>query len=1268
MKKLFNDGWLFAEMPLGELPEESDYKPVDIPHDWQIWHVDDLYRTSDGWYKKTFCAEGTAGKIYTLRFEGVYMDSEVYLNGDRIFEWKYGYTTFDVPLALREGENEIKVRVRYQNINTRWYSGAGIFRDVWFRETGENYIVEDGTYVVSRPEGDWSAEGGNQCVEDSCPEAGSQCGEDGLNTDDCRPESSSRFETVSRCKEGIRCEEDSRPESGSWHMEIDTEICAARDCVVKHTLYDAAGTAAASAETAVPAGTAKVTQGFDVLNPELWSPEHPYLYSLLTELFVGNEPADQRSERVGFKSCRFDSEKGFFLNGRNRKLNGVCMHHDQGALGSAFNRNAARRQLTKLKEMGVNAIRTSHNPPAPGFMDLCDEMGFLVDSEAFDMWQDRKTEFDYARFFDDWHERDVASWIRRDRNRASIIMWSIGNEIGDTNDIPRGEELTKELIRCVRIHDYKNVHPVTIGSNHMRWQGAQNCAKHLGAVGYNYLESIYDSHHEKYPDWVIYGSETASTIQSRGIYHFPAAVSATTYDDSQCSSLMNCCTGWGAPNVEHNITEDRNRPYSLGQFIWTGWDYIGEPTPYHTKNSFFGHIDTAGFPKDSFYAYKAEWNKTAEPFVHLLPSWDWNEGQLIDIFAYSNCDAVEVFINGRSLGRATYNHIDGHTLSGRWQAAYEAGELKAVGYNAAGEPVCTDIRRTPGDAARLSVQTDRGTVTANGTDLVYLEITAVDSDGNACDNARNRVNVSVSGPLRLMGMDNGDSTDYEEYKTNSRRLFGGRLVVILGTTFEAGEGVVTVSSPGFPDETVRISVINADTPERTANAPEKDVCASEKQFCISEKTSGGSEVNTCTADGTYDTPESNVCAAKEAACAAEGKSCTAEGISCLQKVECGCRREDISVRKIGLSVSEKRLTPECPQATAKIRLYPANAAPAPDDIGFKAVTMTGVETNLLKIEPTADGALLMPLGDGVYRFRAFCRNGGKYEEVLSEIEMENAGFGPAAVNPYEGVVLASLAANADELNSDMGGGVLLRRTKRVLFRNVDFKKAGSDEITIGIYTYNENVIPVELYADGEMVDTLHFQAKNEWNVYKYNTFTLPRTLKGVHDLEFVFKEELRFLGFRFAAPRRLGTLIHALDNDAVYGDSFAEGKEMLEKIGNNVSVCFEGVDFENGARRVEITGRTRNRRDTIRLSFAAREDAAGQGSVPGQEKEPEQENPHAQENASAQDSVDLEFAGSGDEEAVTRSFAIPEISGVRNLTVVFLPGTDFDFRAIRFLG
>ncbi len=1113
MKKLFNDGWLFAELPIGKLPEDRDFYPADIPHDWQIWHVKDLYRTSDGWYKKKFTAEKTAGKVYSLRFDGVYMDSEVYLNGEKIFEWKYGYTPFTVPLKLRDGENEIRLRVRYQNPNTRWYSGAGIFRNVYLRETGENYIAEDGTYVVSYPEGD------------------------------------------------------------SWHTEIDTEIITSHDCIIKHTLFNADGDPAISCKLPAPEGSDKISQSFDIYKPELWNTERPYLYSLLTEMIIGEETVDSRFERIGYRSVRFDRDKGLFLNGRNLKLNGACMHHDLGALGSAFNKAAARRQLSKLKEMGVNAIRTSHNPPAEEFMDLCDEMGFLVDSEILDMWQDRKTDYDYARFFDSWHEKDVRSWIRRDRNRVSVIMWSLGNEIGDTNDIPRGAELTKELRRCVRIDDYKSSRPVTIGSNHMRWQGAQNCAEELGAVGYNYLESIYDSHHKSHPNWIIYGSETASTIQSRGIYHFPASVFATTHDDSQCSSLMNCATGWGAPNVEYNIIEDRKRKYSLGQFIWTGWDYIGEPTPYRTKNSYFGHIDTAGFPKDSFYAYRAEWNKTARPFVHLFPSWDWNEGQIIDIFAYSNCDEVEVFVNGESLGKEEYDHKDGDRLSGRWSAKYRPGELRAAGYKD-GKPVCEDIRRTPGEFARLAVNADRTVLSANGEDMVFLEITASDGEGNPVDNSRNRVTVSVEGPARLMGLDNGDSTDFEEYKTDSRKLFGGRLTAMIASTLEAGDIAVKISSEGIPDETLRLRSL----PARAQ-----------------------------------------------------------EGVSCIQRITKKESEEKykISVRKIELSVTAQKLTPENSPAKAFIKILPENSGYTEEDILFKAVSDSGVETNLLSVEKIPGGASVTPRGDGNYRLRAYCKNGSNHEEVISELEMENSGFGLASFDPYSDIILASLASNSSDLQADMGGGVLLRNSKNVLFRKTDFGKIGSDEITIGIYTYNEGKIPVELYADGELIDTLNFQAKNEWNTYKYNIFKLPRKLKGIKDIELRFSEELRFKGFKFSSPRRLGEEILAVENDSVYGDSFVIGDGMIEKIGNNVSIKFDGIDLGSGARRLEITGRTRNPRDTVRLSFSGHED------------------------------INVEFSQS--DTVVTKSFDIPEISGVQDLTAVFLPGTDFDLRSLKFI-
>ncbi len=1112
MYRLFNDGWQFAEMKPDILPKEEDFSPVDIPHDWQIWHVGDLYKTSDGWYSKKFTVSKPAGKVYTLRFEGVYMDSSVYLNGRQIFEWKYGYTTFDVPFEPIDGENEIRVLVRYRSPNTRWYSGAGIFRNVWLRETGVNRIKEDGTYVVSYPEGDL------------------------------------------------------------WSTEIDTELEIDTDCVLKHTLIDRDGGEVLSIKTNVPAGNDKISQSFEIMKPELWSVENPYLYSLLTEIIIGEESVDQRYERIGYRYCRYDSNKGFFLNGKSVKLNGACMHHDLGALGSAFNKAAARRQLTILKEMGVNAIRTSHNPPAPEFMELCDEMGFLVDSELLDMWQDRKTDYDYARFFDDWHERDVRSWIRRDRNHPSVIMWSIGNEIGDTNDIPRGAELTKELSRCVRIDDYKNSRPVTIGSNHMRWQGAQNCAEELGTVGYNYLESIYDEHHKNHPNWIIYGSETASTVQSRGIYHFPASVMTTTYDDLQCSSLLNCATGWGAPNCEYNITVDRNRKFSLGQFIWTGFDYIGEPTPYRTKNSYFGHVDTAGFPKDSFYAYKAEWNHGAEPFIHLFPSWDWNEGQLIDIFAFTNCDSAEVFINGRSLGRQKYNHTDGDRLTGRWQAEYEKGELRAVGYDENGREMCFCARRSFGDAAKIILKSDRSAIFANGEDMAFIEVSAVDKDGNPVDNARSRINVTVSGGARLMGLDNGDSTDYEEYKTSSRKLFGGKLLIMLAAKIEPGDVLVTVSSPGLPTETLML----------------KSVPARAK-----------------------------------------------EGISCKTEVVSHDVGADIPIRKIDIKSSAQLITPDTGDVIITASVLPENTTADPGEVGFKAMTLTGVETNLCEFEKIPDGAKLIPRGDGKFRIRAYHKNGSICEEIISELEAEIAGFGPASFDPYTEIVCASLCSNAETLDSDMGGGVRIGEQKTVEFKNVDFGKAGSDEVTIGIYTYNQSVIPVELLVGGKMVMTLGFQAENEWNTYKYRSFRLPEKLKGVNDIAFVFHEELRFKGFKFANPRRLGVEISALDNDGVYGDSFTLGSEMIEKIGNNVSVQFKGIDLADGANAVEITGRTRNKKDVIRLSFTSHDD------------------------------VNIEFPGSDSVTAVKTK--IPEISGLEEMTAVFLPGTDFDFKSIKFI-
>ena len=371
-----------------------------------------------------------------------------------------------------------------------------------------------------------------------------------------------------------------------------------------------------------------------------------------------------------------DPDKGLILNGRKIKLFGVCEHHDLGALGSAFNKEALRRRFKILKDMGVNAIRTFHNMPDPQFMDLADEMGFLIASEAFDMWERSKTTYDYARFFKEWSHKDVMSWITRNRNHPSLLMWSIGNEIYYTHADVRGQEITKMLMEYVKEFDPNENAKVTIGSNFMPWENAKKCVDIVKIAGYNYSEKYYEEHHEKHhekhKDWIIYGSEAASVVQSRGIYHFPFEKSILADDDEQCSVLGNSTTSWGAKSPERCITDDRYAEFSLGQFIWTGFDYIGEPTPYHTKNSYFGQIDTATFKKDSYYIYQSEWTDyRKKPMIHILPYWDFSENQIVDVRVCSNAPKIELKLNGKVIGKYNIDHKKGKDLVGWWKIPYK---------------------------------------------------------------------------------------------------------------------------------------------------------------------------------------------------------------------------------------------------------------------------------------------------------------------------------------------------------------------------------------------------------------------------------------------------------------------------------------------------------------------------------------------------------------------------------------------------------------------
>lgn len=724
MKTLFNEGWKFWRSDYGTMFDEAkkracDFEPVEIPHDWMIADSNNLYKDNTGWYCKTFDIEDADKKTFLI-FDGIYMDSIIYINGKEAGEWKNGYSQFvlDISELVTKGENEVFVGVRSRYPSARWYTGAGIYRNVWLNQLENTYIPENGVYVHSEKAGE------------------------------------------------------------GFLVSVASEVLGDKKdaATVSYALFDKDGAIVPINVLGEEDNGKEIS--FITENVEKWSPEIPVLYSLEVALSLDGREIQKEKITIGFKDLRFDPQKGFFINGEHSKLNGVCIHHDLGALGVAFNKNAMRRRLVQFKDLGVNAIRLSHNVYAPGLLELADEMGFLIISEAFDMWERPKTDYDYGHVFKEWHERDVASWVRRDRNHVCVFMWSIGNEIYDTHADERGLELTKELRELVRVHDPKKNALVTSASNYMPWENAQKCADELEVVGYNYAENCYEEHHKKHPDWIIYGSETYSIVQSRGIYHFPYREKILSDSDLQCSSLGNSTTSWGAESIETCICQDRDYDFSLGQFIWTGYDYIGEPTPYQTKNSYFGLIDTAGFCKDAYYIWKSAWvSSKKDPFVHIFPYWDYNDGQEIDVRVASNAAAVELYLNGKSLGRQELTHKpgSGHHIVGDYSVKYEEGVLKAVAYDEDGRVIARDERRSFGDASRLVIKAD-----AENTfgDIVFAEITAVDDKGTPVDNAKNYVHVEVKGG-ELLGLDNGDSTDYDSYKADTRRLFGGRLLAIV---------------------------------------------------------------------------------------------------------------------------------------------------------------------------------------------------------------------------------------------------------------------------------------------------------------------------------------------------------------------------------------------------------------------------------------------------------------------------------------------------------
>ncbi|MBB6638254.1 DUF4982 domain-containing protein [Cohnella thailandensis] len=1157
-KLLFNDGWEFAKSGLGQEDwAELSFEPVDLPHDWLIYDTLNLYENGIGWYRKRFSYHSTAERAL-LMFDGVYMDSSLYVNGNFVGEWKYGYSSFEHEItdALRPGENEIVVKVVHQSPNSRWYSGAGIYRNVWLKTRGCNHLGTDGVYA-----------------------------------------------SVKR-------------ENGDWAVEIETELNAQEDVVLSQTVLQD-DSIIASVSTRIAGGCLAenpVCQKLEVRNPLLWSPEEPSLYRLVTRLRLASSEGGEGiletvSRNIGFREIELDPERGLILNGVRLKINGVCEHHDLGALGAAFSKEALRRRLSILKEMGANGIRTAHNMPAPELMDLADEMGFLIVSEAFDMWERPKTPYDYARFFKEWAAADVRSWVRRDRNHPSLLLWSIGNEIYDTHADERGQEITRMLAEEVRKHDPKGNARVTIGSNYMPWENARRCADIVKIAGYNYAEKYYRQHREEHPDWVIYGSETASVVQSRGVYRFPFEKPILTDDDEQCSALGNSPTSWGAKSAEACIIAERDTPFSLGQFLWTGFDYIGEPTPYHTKNSYFGQIDTATFKKDSYYIYQAAWTDCrTRPMVHLFPYWDFNPGQMIDVRVCTNAPKVELFVNGRSMGVQELDHKRGTQLVGWWKVPYEEGFIQAIAYDENGAVIATDARKSFGDAASIRLRTDKDRLTANGTDLIFVEIGMEDKDGHPVENANNRVRVEVTGEARLVGLDNGDSTDYDPYKGMSRRLFGGKLMAVVAATLTPGKARIEVSSAGMRKAALEFETVRADDPGAL-----KGIAASARNRELPVATGTSKEIP-------------------------------------LRKMEIA-------------SPSGQKLHASLREVTATVALFPADCSYR--EVEWSVVGESGIVSNIAKVEADGLDAKVTALGDGEFRLRCTSRNGTAKTKLISQLEFRVSGIGTAYKDPYGFISAGLYDYSKGEVGSGNERGVATSRDgeTQVGFRNIDFGPYGSDAITIPIFALSSEEYPLQIWEgmpDEEgsvLLADVVYRKPSRWNVYQEETYRLSKRLRGLSSICFVLRQKVHIKGFSFARPNRALERLHAADGDRIYGDAYAIEETRVVGIGNNVSLEFDRLDFgSEGVTRLAVYGRSEIDRNTIRIRFESVEGKKAGAS--------------AGENAAAGQGADelvqiIEFASTdGYEERV---FDLERVAGLRKVTFLFLPGSRFDFGWFRFI-
>lgn len=772
--------------------DDNGWRTVTLPHDWGIeGPFRDEYPNATGklpwwgvaWYRKTFdLPADDKGKQICLDIDGAMSFSTVWLNGAFVGGWPYGYTSYrlDLTSAARFGErNVLAVRLDNPPDSSRWYPGGGIYRNVWLVKSSSVHIPQHGTRVITQ------------------------------NITSSSAEIELTVQVVNKSDAAVAC-------------EIINEVTDAETTLARSPARNL---------SILPGKSAELKERFALKNVKLWSPQSPQMYSARTSVRNQGAVLDSCDTPFGVRAIRFDPENGFILNGTRIPLHGVCNHHDLGALGAAINDRALERQIELLKEMGCNAIRTSHNPPAPELLRLCDQMGMLVMVEAFDCWGKGKRPNDYSLVFNDWHETDLRAMVRRDRNHPSVILWSIGNEVREQGQV-KDHLLAKQLTDIVHSEDWTR--PVTVGCSNGA-AGFNGFQTTVDVFGYNYKPGRYQEFHQKNPSIPLCGSETSSCVSSRGEYFFPVVEEKKKgRQNFQISSYDLYGPGWSStPDVEFKAQD--TSPFVAGEFVWTGFDYLGEPTPYNqdvtnllnatdqkgkaaiqqemnelgskiipSRSSYFGILDLAGFPKDRYYLYQSHWRPEL-PMVHILPHWNWPEriGQVTPVHVYTSGDEAELFLNGRSLGRKKKEPGE-YRL--RWDdVIYEPGSLKALACRE-GKLWCTAENITTGEASAVSLSADRSVLAASGTDLSYVTVSITDANGRTVPRANNRLHFRITGPGDLAAVDNGDPTSAESFQATERAAFNGLALVILRSRKgEKGEIVLEAAAESLKPARVSIS-------------------------------------------------------------------------------------------------------------------------------------------------------------------------------------------------------------------------------------------------------------------------------------------------------------------------------------------------------------------------------------------------------------------------------------------------------------------------------